>query len=467
MEEELLSKEKLIKDIETQQITSDDLEDEDEEIIIDKDKRNLVTEKADPDVDSLFGRWKKGSLILRPKFQRNYVMKNSIANKLIESLLLGVPLPIFYFAEEPDGKKSVIDGQQRLTAIFSFIDGEIAKEITKDGGKIKSVVPFKLSGLKVLKEYNNKTFNDLPEEMQGKILDTTLRVITIKKESDPDLKFEIFERLNTGSTPLNEDEIRNNIYRGEFIDLLAELEENKDFNNLINKPNFKNRMLYRGMILRFLAFYERTYLNYKPSMKQFCNNFLEENRHLSKEKADKYRQVFKDTLSLVNSVFGDCAFKRFAKDEKSNNYSWIKTRINMALFDIEMWGFVKYKKEQVYNHLEEIKEAMIDLMTRDQDFVDSIQLKTSNTDMVEYRFRKWESVLKNIITEKATPRLYTYEQKQELYGKNQTCALCHQHINSIDDAHVDHILAKNNGGATTLENAQITHRWCNLHKSDN
>lgn len=135
MEEELLSKEKLIKDIETQQITSDDLEDEDEEIIIDKDKRNLVTEKADPDVDSLFGRWKKGSLILRPKFQRNYVMKNSIANKLIESLLLGVPLPIFYFAEEPDGKKSVIDGQQRLTAIFSFIDGEIAKEITKDGGK--------------------------------------------------------------------------------------------------------------------------------------------------------------------------------------------------------------------------------------------------------------------------------------------------------------------------------------------
>lgn len=467
MEENLTSKEELIKEIENEKITSDDIEDDDEEIVIDKESRNLVTDKSDPDIDSLFNRWKKGNLILRPKFQRNYVMKNSIANKLIESLLLEVPLPIFYFAEEPDGKKSVIDGQQRLTAIFSFIDGEIAKEVVKDGKKTKSVVPFKLSGLKVLKEYNNKTFKDLPDEMQERILNTTLRVVTIMKKSDPDLKFEIFERLNTGSTPLNEDEIRNNVYRGEFIDLLAELEENKDFNNLINKPNFKNRMLYRGMILRFLAFYERTYLNYKPSMKQFCNNFLDENRHLNKDKADRFRQVFKDTLSLVNSVFGDCAFKRFAKDENSNNFSWIKTRVNMALFDIEMWGFIKYKKEQVYNHLDEIREAMIELMIKDQRFIESIQLNTSNADMVEYRFRTWEDKLKEIITEKATPRLYTYEQKKTLYEQNSTCALCHQHINSIDDAHVDHILAKNNGGATTMDNAQITHRWCNLHKSDN
>ena len=192
-------------------------------------------------------------------------MQKSLANKLIESLLLDVPLPMFYFAEEEGGKVSVIDGQQRLTSIFAFIDDRWTNE---KNGNISS---FKLSGLKVLSDLNGKSFKDLNEENQNKILYTSVRVVTIKKESNPDLKFEIFERLNTGSTPLNEDEIRNTVYRGSFIDMLAELEEDKIFNELVNKPNFKNRMLYRGMILRFFAFYEKTYLKYKPSMKQFCN----------------------------------------------------------------------------------------------------------------------------------------------------------------------------------------------------
>lgn len=457
MENELFSKEELLKELENDEITIDDIEDQDEDVQIKENQRRLYIEKSDPPIKSLYDDYKDGNLILQPKFQRKYVMKTSTASRLIESILLDVPLPMFYFAEEQDNTVSVIDGQQRLTAIFSFIDTKF----------LYNNAPFKLTGLKVLKELNGKTYKDIDVSLQRKLKQTPLRVVTIKKESNPDLKFEIFERLNTGSTPLNEDEIRNTVYRGKFIDLLAELEENNTFNKLVDKPNFKNRMLYRGMILRFFAFYEKTYLNYKPSMKQFCNSFLNENRNMSGEKIEKFKTVFKDTLSLVYSVFNDCAFRRFAKDEKSNNFNWIKTRINMALFDIQMWGFTRYKKEQVYPHLEEIKEAMIELMVTDAKFIDSIQLKTSNADMVNYRFKTWQNKLETIITQKSDARFFPYSVKEKLYKEDPTCKLCNQHIACIDDAHVDHILPYSKSGETTIDNAQITHRWCNLHKSNN
>ena len=458
MEKTLQSKDEILDEIEQIEITSDDIEaQQDDDILLEENDRKLYVDKSDPSIQSLFIDYTDGNLILQPKFQRKYVMKKTIASRLIESLLLDVPLPMFYFAEEDDDSVSVIDGQQRLTAIISFKLGKFIYDNT----------PFKLSGLKILKELNGKTFKDLDNKYKNKINKTPLRVVTIKKESNPDLKFEIFERLNTGSTPLNEDEIRNTVYRGEFIDLLAKLEDNKEFNKIVNKPNFKNRFLYRGMILRFLAFYEKTYLNYKPSMKQFCNSFLTENRNLSKEKQQRFEKVFKDTISLVYSVFGDCAFRRFTKDENSNNFDWIKTRINMALFDIQMWGFTRYTKEQIYPHLEEIKEAMINLMVRDNKFIDSIQLKTSNLDTVMYRFKTWADTLEKIIVTKTTPRLFPYAVKKQLYEEDPTCKLCNQHIICIDDAHVDHKNPDARGGATTIENGQIAHRWCNMHKSDN
>lgn len=467
MDEEILSQEELLNNIKEEQICKEDIEDTDTDIQLDESSRTLIVDKSDPTVESLYLQYQRGHLILQPKFQRNYVMKKPVASRLIESLMLNVPLPMFYFSEEKDGKSCVIDGQQRLTAIFSFIDGDFKEGVYENGKSVVKLKPFKLSGLKVLTEYNNKSFNELPQNIQNQIKDSPLRVVTIKKGSNSDLKFEIFERLNTGSTPLNEDEIRNNVYRGKLIDLLDELEENPRFNEIVAKPNFKNRMLYRGMILRFLALSERSYLNYKPSMKQFCNRFLNDFRNLNKEKETEFTQRFKDALDMVYTVFGKNAFRRFAKAVNSNDCDWIETRINMALFDIEMCGFVNYKKEQIIPHSDEIREALIDLMVNDQQFIDSIQLKTSNSDMVQYRFETWFKKLKEIIVEKPTPRLFSYAQKKELYEKDPTCAICHQHINSIDDAHVDHIIPAVKGGATIMENAQLAHRWCNLHKSDN
>jgi hypothetical protein len=197
-------------------------------------------------------------LIIRPEYQRKFVMDAKLSSRLVESILMDVPIPVIYLSEEKDGTFSVIDGQQRITSFLSFIKGQFP-----DGKE------FHLSNLKVLADLNKKKFQDLDKILQTKINMTTLHTITIKKESQEDIKFEIFERLNTGSVRLNEDEIRNVVYRGNYVKLLAELENDDTFHKLVSNENGKKRMVYRGMILRFFALSEKTHLNYKPSIKQF------------------------------------------------------------------------------------------------------------------------------------------------------------------------------------------------------
>ena len=319
-------------------------------------------------------------------------------------------------------------------------------------------------------ELNRKSFSDLSNEQQEKILNTAIRSFVIKKESNDDIKFEIFERLNTGSTPLNEDEIRNTVYRGKYMNLLKELEGNELFDKIVNKPNFKNRMLYKGMILRFFAFYEKTYLNYKPSMKQFCNKHIKRFRNMDDEQISEYRQIFKDTISSIYSVFGENAFRRMMKEEGTNNYIWAKTRINMALYDIQMYSFSRYDKEQLIRHADEIRDRMYDLMINNPDFINAIEFKTSNTDMVNRRFRMWLDIMEDIMKqdiETDNPRCFPDSIKSQLYNEDPTCKLCGQRILNYDDAHVDHIIPYSKGGLTVLENAQIAHRYCNQHKSNN
>jgi uncharacterized protein with ParB-like and HNH nuclease domain len=151
-----------------------------------------------PEIDSLHGKFKRGKLVVQPDFQRQFVWDTSKASRLIESALLEIPIPVIYISQEQDNKEYVIDGQQRLTSFFSFIDG-----------KFPDNSDFKLTGLKVFEELNGKKYSGLPDELQDRVRYFTIRTITFRKESNPDLKFEIFERLNTGSVSLNDQELRN------------------------------------------------------------------------------------------------------------------------------------------------------------------------------------------------------------------------------------------------------------------
>ncbi len=194
-----------------------------EEYEIPISERKIITQPSEPTISSLVDRIDKGKLEVRSFFQRQYVWERQpvIKSRLIESVILNVPIPIIYTAEdERSGKELVIDGQQRLLTFHGFKNNQ-----------------FKLKGLTILKELNGYKFNDLSnandsviKELSGKLgdlqdnfCDRPLRVVKILKESHPDIKFEIFERLNRGSTKLNDQELRNCIYRGNFNELLKKI----------------------------------------------------------------------------------------------------------------------------------------------------------------------------------------------------------------------------------------------------
>ena len=415
-------------------------------------KRKIYTDQRDPEIDSLHKRFLKGRLNVQPVFQRQFVWDKVKSSRLIESALLDIPIPIVYLSEEKDGKENVIDGQQRLTAFFSFIDG-----------KLPDNSEFKLSGLKVFTELNGKKFNQLSEDLQDKITTYKISVIKFRKESDSDLQFEIFARLNTGSVPLNDQELRNCVFRGKFNELIKELSQDKDFKYLLGIATPDRRMKDRELVLRFAAFHFNTYLNYNAPIKKFLNDTMEKYQNISSVDELNLRNAFKNTINIIRSLLDNNAFKRFYRgDEKNKNGKWETQKFNVSLYDILMYTLAREDKNMAYQNLERIRESLIDLMTNDEDFIDSIELSTSSKKAVTTRFDKWRLALQTILgIGTKEPRCFTYSLKKQLFESNDLCAICENKIRNIDDAAVDHIRQYWTGGKTIPENARLTHRFCN------
>ena len=429
-----------------------------EDILVPEKDNQIFTKITDPEVISLYNKHKKGHLILQPDFQRQYVWDSTKASKLIESAILQIPLPIVYLSEEKDGKEYVIDGQQRLTSFFAFIDG-----LFPDGRQ------FKLSGLNVHAELNGKKFNELTDDLQNKINSYGVHTITFLKNSSENLKFEIFERLNTGSVQLNDQELRNCLYRGNFNIALKEMASDPDFMYICGLKIPDKRMKDVELVLRFSAFYHKTYLKYKAPIRNFLNIEAQEKRVISDKELLELKSAFKNACQIIRSLLDKNAFKRFYKGKDGHiNGFWEPNKFNTSLYDILMYSFANEDKNRVYQNLDSIKEALIYLMTEDQEFVDSIELSTSSVLAVTTRFDKWRETLKNILgVQQKEPRCFSYKLKEEMMSENSICAICQQKIQSTDDAALDHIKQYWTGGKTIPENARLTHRYCNWARPRN
>ena len=428
------------------------LEEENDEADVHETRNQIFTDQGDPEIESLYNKWKRGRLIVQPDFQRQFVWDLKKSSRLIESSLLDIPLPVVYISQEKDGNEYVIDGQQRLTSFFSFIDGAFP------GGS-----DFRLSGLKVFKELNRLRFTELAEEHQDKVRYCKIRTITFRRESDPNLKFEIFERLNSGSVSLNDQELRNCIYRGPYNHLLRELATDHDFVGLMGLSKPDRRMKDVELVLRFASFFHQTYLHYKPPMRAFLSREMESQQFISDSAASELKAAFKNSLSIVKSLLGKHAFKRYYKGSQSNpNGYWESNKFNASLYDILMYSFAKEDKNRVFQNLDSVREALIYLMTSDQEFIESIELSTSSVQAITKRFDKWRMMLQQIIgIQHREPRCFTHALKQQLFADQPTCEICGQQIQSVDDAALDHIEQYWRGGKTVPENARLTHRFCN------
>lgn len=414
--------------------------------------RRIFTDKLDPKVSDLHQDWKAGDLVPDPTFQRRKVWDDARSSRLIESALLEVPLPVFYLAENIDGTQEVIDGQQRLNAFFRFMDNA-----------------YPLTGLKELPSLNGQHFQKLGRAQQRQVRNYPVRTVVFKKESDESLRFQIFERLNTGAMPLNAQELRNCIYRGPYNDLLHDLSHDSDYMAVMGFKGPEKRMRDVEHVLRFAAFHHSSYLNYKPSMETFMNEDMKKHQEISTAEAEKLRGAFKNGVTLVRSLLGKNAFKRYRRgDAKSPEGRWEPKKFNASLYDILMWSMARSDKNQIMACLDTIEEALIMLMTQDQDFIDSIELSTSSLKAVTTRFDKWRMSLDSILASNPKQsRCFSRELKERLYEANATCSLCRQHIAELDDAAVDHIKMYWLGGETIEPNARLTHRYCNWARSRN
>jgi hypothetical protein len=430
----------------------------DEALELEGQQRVIVTRPSDPEIDSLYGKYKNGRLIVQPDFQRQFVWDQTKSSRLIESALLEIPLPVVYLVQDTEGKEQVIDGQQRLTAFFSFIDGYFP------GGS-----DFRLRNLKIFTELNGMHFSELSEAFQAKIKYCNIRTITFMSQSDSELKFEVFERLNTGAVSLNDQELRNCIYRGPYNEIIKKLSENDIFRKLLDLQDADKRMKDIELVLRFASFYHATYLNYQPPMRRFLNADMEHNQYISPEKAQDLENAFKKAVSLIHSIFGKHAFKRFyCGTKESPDGRWEQKKFNSSLYDIMMWSFARVDKNSAMRNSDAIREAFIDIVANNEKFIDSIQRSTSSKQAVNVRFRAWEDSLQSILGQSANePRCFSLEIKQHLFNANPTCQLCGNRIQDIDDAAVDHIEQYWRGGKTIPENARLAHRYCNSARPRN
>jgi hypothetical protein len=262
-------------------------------------------------------------------------------SRLIESLMLKIPLPMFYAAENKDDQLFIVDGLQRLSTIKGYV---LEKK-------------FKLSSLEFLKELEGKGFNDIPERMQIRINETELDFAIISPDSPPEVQRNIFKRLNTGGLPLTDQEIRHALYFGPVTELLARLVETNEFNEAVAYSVKDNRMAGQELILRLLAFGIMSTSEYKKDDEmdsflsdamQILNKLIEPNYYskngmiLSSER--KYttiskmdmEQIFLTAMTRAKELFANCAFRITTPSKHKRGVQ--RSSISKPLF--ELWSVI-------------------------------------------------------------------------------------------------------------------------------
>lgn len=315
---------------------------------------------------------------LEANFQRNYKWTNDKKSRLIESIILDIPIQAIYLSEEQDYRYEIIDGQQRIKTITEFVTNKF---------KLKNTLSFN----------ENKYFKDLEPSLQRKIEDFQLVVFIVKNDNDPEVKFEIFERINTGAIKLNSQELRNCMYRNKGIPFIKELSRIEDFKKLIQHINVNiNSMQDQELVLRFMAFYYRGVESYTGNLKKFLNNTLDEYDKY-KERENEFKNVF---IKTVNSIYDVLGNEAFVIKSKRGNKNKKKEKINVALFEILMISFAKYTNINIEHNKEFINSKLYDLLNNNEQFKESITGASTTTKAKTYeRFHIWENCLKEILEE--------------------------------------------------------------------
>jgi hypothetical protein len=431
--------------------TEDQLEPDngDEEPVIKPDDRPVTSQICDWTISALTDKLDRGLLDLQPQFQREYVwaLRPELPSRLIESVLLKIPIPPIYFGKVPGARLEVIDGQQRLTTLVRFVRNQFA-----------------LSKLHRMSSLNGKLFKELTKEQQEKILDEPIRTIVIDAAGNSELRYEIFERLNRGSMALNEQELRNCVYRGPFNDLLAELEKDAYWRKVKGGDAPDGRFKEREVILRFFAFANRL-PQYSGNLKAFLNDYMGQYAPQGDAALKSHAAALRQTMQNIYAVFGSNSARMYEVNPRTNNGAY-DTKFSVTALDIQASALMNRPPAKVQQAAEQIRELFLFTMLTDVEMQDAISRRTGSTIQTKIRFTKFRVLVDPIIDGALVePRFFDFQFRQELWKKSHVCQLCMNEIHSFDDSTVDHIMPYSKKGKTAPGNAQLAHRGCNARKN--
>lgn len=344
---------------------------------------SLVYQTADLSLGSLAGMMTPGStgvaaINLDPDFQRRERWSSEKQSGLIESFLLNVPVPPIYLAEDEYGQYSVVDGKQRLTAIRAFM-----------------VENLRLRELEKFSELENKSLDDLPTPLQNALkIRPYVRVVTLLKQSDPSLKFEVFTRLNRGGEPMLPQELRKVAYRGPLSDLVFSLSETQFLREQLkiesdDSPAYKN-MDDAEYVLRYFAL-KNSWQTFSGSLRGELDAYMTKYQHIKPPGIKVLREDFNRSLNACQQIWGEYAFKRHT------GAGW-RSQFLAGMYDAEMLAvsaLTKPKLAKAIANSEAAVQGTADLFD-DSDFEKSVRQGTNTPSFVRKRVETVLDLLRSL-----------------------------------------------------------------------
>jgi len=331
----------------------------------------LLIRKETRTVFDVVRRIESGGFILNPDFQRDFVWQPEKQSKLIESVVMRIPLPVFYLAEDPEGRTIVVDGLQRLATFRNFL-----------GNKFRLRLPHQ----DVL---NKKRFTDLPPKLQNRIEDCNLELYIIDAKVPERAKLDIFERVNSGEV-LTRQQMRNCLYMGAATRWLKEEASTKLFLEATGGSLDKKKMRDREFINRFCGFFLLGVDDYKKGdMDDFLARALERMNQMDADELKDLSKQFRLGLHNNFDIFDRHAFRKHTRNQPNRSV------VNASLWDVMSTGLARYPNALVKRKAKELRDAFYPLLDQ-ANFNEAITYSPNSTTKVQKRFEMANSMLKEV-----------------------------------------------------------------------
>jgi hypothetical protein len=310
--------------------------------------------------------WNNEDIVI-PDFQREFVWNIKQASLLVESFLLGLPVPPVFFYVDKSNKSLVIDGQQRILSIVFFFEGLFGFESTQGKRQV-----FRLNSLSKKSPFYDKTYKTLEEDDQRKFRGAVLRAVNIKQLSPKEEYssiYHIFERLNTGGTPLKPQEIRNCVYRGNIVKILRTLNSDSNWRKILGKKQLDKHQKDVELILRLLALMDNVN-NYEKPMKEFLSSNMKLHKNGKTDKITDFIDLFPNVTKSIIDTLGDKPFH-------------VRGPLNAAVLDSVMTVALENPTKINKRFANKFK----DLLTDNDNYLKHTQLGTTDDQTLKDRYK--------------------------------------------------------------------------------